>query len=233
MKAQILVVILLVGSFFVITSYSETKKIKKEKRSFELFMRQLCCDQTTELGADEVYILITGRNNFGEIFNTRIPGDQAHWDMNDGDQPTDNSSGDSHCVTNKMFFQSVIEDGETWSFNIAFMEEDGGTSKDFQEKGAIILKQIDDPYAKGAGQIIETFNKLGIFIHDTDDWMGMAGVTVSKKAGEDVRVSWTAKEGVLNMQRDPDDKNNERKVELRMNHDGSNYVAWVGIYRSL
>ena len=96
--------------------------------SFSLFMRELCCDKTTEQGADEVYIIISGKKSDGAVYDNREPGNSRHWDMNDGSQPTNNPNGDSHCITDRVLFTGDLKDGQTWWLNVIVGEEDGGTS---------------------------------------------------------------------------------------------------------
>lgn len=96
----------------------------------ELLMKVLCCDKTTEQGADEVYILVVGTRSDGAKYAARLPNDapgapQGHWDMNDGDQPTDNPHGDSHCVSQKSLFTGDLPLGQSWSLAIMMMELSG------------------------------------------------------------------------------------------------------------
>ena len=121
-----------------------------------LYFRELCCNKTTEAGADEVYILVAAQKNDGPPVTTRLPADairqpNGHWDMNDGDQPTDNPTGDSHCITNKTLLVTELSEGGTLDAAIMVMEEDGGSLKQFQEVAAQALLQSGNPYAVGAG----------------------------------------------------------------------------------
>lgn len=208
---------------------SWTNPIQTNSKSFRLFMRQLCCDKTTEQGADEVYILVMGQKNDGTKYFDRSPAANYHWDMNDGNQPTDNPSGDSHCITGKTLFSGDLADGQTWWLNVVIAEEDGGTSKAYQAAAAALLKAIPNPYTAAAGVVIGAMTALGFNITDSDDWMGMYGVKVTNNGGT-INVEWTSKEGLVSATPDPDDRGNPAKKEFRMNHDGSNYVGWFGVY---
>lgn len=227
-----LCVITAIASLCWISAYSQTGPnivAKKTKAvNLQVYFRQLCCDKTTELGADEVYIIVLGKSSTGQVYSGREPGPEAHWDMNDGNQGTDNPNGDSHCITNKQLFYGNIEDGETWWFNIQVGEEDGGTTRGIQEKAADILSMIDNPYAQGAAAILSVLNQFGFCFEDTDDWMGMIGVQVTNQGGQ-LQIHWNGKEGIVHSIPDPDDPGNPAKMEFRMNHDGSNYVGWFGV----
>ncbi len=202
--------------------------ISKKTKSFDLFTRLLCCDKTTEQGADEVYITILGTKKGSNDFYTRIPSTTTHWDMNDGNQGTDNPTGDSHCISNRTLFHGELKPGETYFLNVSICEEDGGTTKKYQEIAAEIIKQSGDPYVATAGELISIITKLGGFFTDTDDWMGMFGVKVTNNDGV-ISVEWSSKEGIIHMIPDHDFPSDINRKELRMNHDGSNYVGWFGI----
>lgn len=196
---------------------------------FELRVRKICCDKTTEHGADEVYVLVVGKRTDGQTFSARLPADAPHqpsgnWDMNDGDQPTDNPSGDAHCRTNKTLFSGDVSSGQTWELVIMFMEEDGGTTESYQKAAGTVLQQIDNPYAQGAGVVISTLTKIGFFATDTDDFLGSFGVRVTDSGAE-----WKPMERLVHSIADQDDPQNANKREFRMNGDGSNYVAWIEV----
>lgn len=195
---------------------------------FELRMNKLCCDKTTEHGADEVYLLVFGRRSDGATFGARIPGNNQHWDMNDGNQPTDNPRGDSHCITNKLLMQGDLAEGQSWDVSVTVMEEDGGTGKPAQEVAAALLAESGDPYAASAGTILGILTRLGFFYTDTDDWMGSFGVRITNKQGQ-TEVSWNPKERMVHSIPDPEAPSNPRRREFRMNGDGSNYVGWFEV----
>lgn len=194
----------------------------------QVYLRQFCCDHTTEHGADEVYFIVTGMSNKGQEMNVRKPGTSLHWDMNDGAQPIDNPWGDSHCITMRNVCTVDIDDGETWDINIALCEEDGGTTKLYQEIASELLVEIGDPFAVGAGTLLGALTELGVNVRDSDDWMGMIGVRVTNNGGR-LSVAYHGKDGIVSGTRDPDDPGNMSKAEFRMNHDDSNYVIWLGV----
>ena len=202
---------------------------KSEARA-GLFMRQICCDKTTEAGADEVYFIIAGRSNTGRELFARLPGPSDHRDMNDGDQgtkPYSGYSGDAHCVANGSLFND-IRDGETWNFAVLVMEEDGGTSRDYQSLASQALKMIDHPIAQAAGHILGVLTKLGLFFNDTDDYIGSFGVQATNHGGA-ITTEWRNGDRVVLSQNDPDAPGDPNRHEFRMNGDGSNYVGWFSI----
>jgi hypothetical protein len=199
-------------------------------QTMQVYLRQFCCDKTTEAGADEVYLIVTGRSSNGYELNVRKPGTNLHWDMNDGDQGNDRDkvAQDSHCITDRPVATLDIAEGETWNINIALCEEDGGTSQDYQQIASQLLIKIGDPFSVSAGVFLNALTQLGLFIRDTDDWMGMIGVKVTKRQGK-LEVQYKGKDGIVSSGRDPDYPGAMERAELRMNHDGTNYVIWLGV----
>lgn len=196
----------------------------------KLGFRRFCCDQTTEEGADEVYFILVGKSNNGREVFQRLPGSSNHWNMNDGDQGTKPASGyegDAHCIDDGTLF-SDIRSGETWSFAILIMEEDGGTSKKYQELASRALALVDDPYARAAGTILGVLTKLGLFATDTDDYIGSFGVRVTYSGGPP-SATWQSGDRVSGSQNDPDAPHNANRHEFRFNGDGSNDVGWFYI----
>lgn len=196
----------------------------------QLGLRHLCCDQTTEPGADEVYIIVAGKSNTGREFFGRLPNFSGHWDMNDGDQgtkPASGYTGDAHCIAEGALF-SDIRDGETWNFAVLIMEEDGGTTRTYQQIGSEVLKQIDNPYTQAAGYVLGVLAKLGFFATDTDDYIGSFGVQVANSGGQ-LSVSWRNGDHVAFSQADPMASGQPTRHEFRFNGDGSNYVGWFYI----
>lgn len=210
------------------TTLKNQLDIAKKTKKFDLYFRQLCCDKTTEHGADEVYITILGSKiGSGDIY-VRAPASKSHWDMNDGNQPTDNPSGDSHCLTNRTLFSGELKPGESYYLNVTVCEEDGGTTQVYQEIASEIAKKIPNPYVAGAGQILGVVTSLGGFIKDSDDWMGMFGVQVKNVDGV-ISVEWKAKERLKHLNPDPSYSTDNNRREIRMDGDGSNYVGWFGV----
>src|SRR5262245_48728669 len=115
--------------------------------SVSIILDTLECDKTTESGADEVYIMAFAQYSNGTKLGQRIPGEGAHWDMNDGNQPTDNPNGDSHRITNKTLFVADLQPGQSCDVVFMVMEEDGGTSQQIQAIAAQVLQQTGNPYA--------------------------------------------------------------------------------------
>ena len=196
----------------------------------QLGFSAFCCDKTTEPGADEVYIVVAGKSNTGREYFGRLPNSSGHWDMNDGDQgtkPASGYSGDAHCISDGALF-SDIRDGETWNFAVLIMEEDGGTTRTYQQIGSEVLKQIDNPYTQATGYVLGVLTKLGFFATDTDDYIGSFGVQVANSGGQ-FSVNWRNGDRVSFSQADPNAPDQTTRHEFRFNGDGTNYVGWFYI----
>jgi hypothetical protein len=196
-------------------------------KTVHLGMRQFCCDKTTEAGADEVYILAYGRRSDGQAtFEQRVPGPSQHWDMNDGDQPTDNPDGDAHCRTNKTLFTGEIGPGQSWDLTVLVMEEDGGNSAQWQRAASTAAIRSGNPFAVAGGAILAVYTELfGGIVNDTDDYIGSFAVHITND-NNNIRVDWKPLDRVDHMIPDPNDGGNPNRREFRMNGDGTNYVGW-------
>ena len=199
----------------------------------QLFMRALCCDDTTEQGADEIYIIVMGQCTDGRQIVLRIPSPTDHWNMSDDDDDgNDNPSGDSHCVTNKILFSESIDNGQAWSLYVMVMEEDNGFDFNKLQQGiAAVLLKSGDPYAAAAGAILGALSFIGINISNSDDTPGQFAVKIAKDDKGYVTAQWQPKLGIKDADNnaDPADRNNPLKRELRMQNDSSNFVGWFEI----
>lgn len=187
-------------------------------------MDGLCCDKTTEPGADEIYILVIGQGPNGTRYAARVPGPAMHWDMNDGKQGTNNPSGDSHCIADKDLFTRSMQEGDQWDLLFLIMEEDGGSTKTAQDIATGILAQTGNPYAIGGAAVLQVLTQLGIYLDNTDDYIGSFGVQLSCAAGL-VTAAWRGVDRYTIAQPNTDPAGHPG-FEFRMNGDGSNYVGW-------
>jgi hypothetical protein len=198
----------------------------------EIYLRELCCDKTTELGADEVYILVYGRRTDGATYARRWPGPgvgtpQGHWDMNDNPRlPKNNPRGDSHCITDKSLFVGELSPGQSWDVIVMISEEDGGNSKDIQALVGPLAEKVPNPFVAGAGVVLAALTELGINIKDTDDYVGSLAVHIANNGGN-ISAKWKKVDRV-NGDVGPD-PNARAAKECRMNGDGSNYIGWYDI----
>ena len=188
----------------------------------KLLMNRLCCDKTTEEGADEVYIIIAGKNSNGETFSVRFPGEGKHIDMNDGNQPSDNPNGDSHCITNRILCSVDILPGQSWDIIVLIMEEDGGTTKTAQEIGAAILDNTGNPAAIVVGEVLGILTELGVYREDTDDYIGSFAMHASNDSDGQVRNSYRPIDRARVTLMAPEAT---RQVQFRFDGDGSDYVG--------
>ena len=195
-----------------------------------LKMRQFCVDKTTENGADESYIAVVGTRSDGVTFSARLPADEpqkdaGHWDMNDGDQPTDNPDGDSHCITNKAVISTELKPGQSLSLLILLMEEDENTEK-IQDLAAAVLAAIGNPYTVAAAAVLETLTRLGVtLVPNSDEIYGSFGVNITNKDGE-ISAKWSSKNTVESSQDDPNRPDDDNAREYRMKGDGANVIGW-------
>lgn len=134
-------------------------------------MRQLLCNKTTESGEDEVYIIVAGKLSNGGYWNFRMPGATNHWDLNDGNSPRE--------VTEWGLASSnaPLNIGESATFNIYIMEEDGGGLGQILDVAQKVIDQCPDPRCLAASNVIQTANSIGLPV-DTDDYIGSFSVTV-------------------------------------------------------
>jgi hypothetical protein len=142
------------------------------------------CMDTTEAGEDEVYLLVMGKSSSGGSFSSRRPADKPHEEaghinMNDGDD-----DANKH-VNGWIPFQGDLLDGESVAVDVLLMEEDGGTSKPWQELAAAVVGSSENPYAVAAASILEIATKLGFnFVNDDDDFLGAFSVVITNNGGK-------------------------------------------------
>src|SRR2546429_9396548 len=104
----LLLAVLALGNLpFGNTTVTRAAEVQEGQAKVEVVLERLECDKTTEAGADEVYILVAGKNSDGtKTFSDRLPTNNprvasGHWDMNDSGQAADNPSGDPRHITNQ------------------------------------------------------------------------------------------------------------------------------------
>jgi len=191
-------------------------------KAITLQLNRLCCDKTTEDGADEIYFIVTGKNtSSGETFSSRFPGEGQHSDMNDGNQPNDNKNGDSHCITVRTLHGINISPGQSWDVNILIMEEDGGTTKTTQQVAALMLSNSGNGYAEAAGAVLDLLTKAGQIIKDTDDYIGSFAMHASSDSSGQVSTSFTPS----NNSRITIQSVKDHVVEFRFGGSGSDYIG--------
>jgi hypothetical protein len=161
-----------------------------------VYIAELNCNGTTEWGADEVYILAIGVHSNGTQLQMRLPGPSDHWNMNDGNQGTDQPANkDSHSITDRDLFSINLNVGEIWSGVITIMEEDGGNSKQGQEAMAGILAASAGlatatgvgaaaaPFLLGGSAILSALTSAGVYASNTDDFIGAFKIQIVNATG--------------------------------------------------
>jgi hypothetical protein len=200
-----------------------------------LQLKSLTCNHTTENGADEVYILVYATKDGGKPSLQRFPVDapheaRGHWDMNDSDQPTDNCCGDSHIITDRKLGNYRFVGGQTLELSILLMEEDGGSTKQFQTVAAALSQKVPNPIVQGAGKIIGALTELGVYTTDTDDLIGSVNLefeSTDMTGNSGYNYKWSAGERFSGDDGGPWPLTKE--VTLDFNGDGSRYRATFGL----
>lgn len=199
--------------------------------AFELGFSKLCCHKTTEPGADEVYLLVLGRRGDGQLYDRRLPADRpneppGHWSMHAGVQHEKSAQGHyegkAKCVTDGKLFEGDIAEGETWTFLVFAMEEDGGTTKHLHDVAPAALGEVGDLWAASAGGVLDTLAKLGCAVRDSDDYLGSFAVRVTKTGGQ-LKVEWAERDHAATGSRADAEP---MKRELRFDGDDSNYTGY-------
>jgi hypothetical protein len=192
---------------------------------------RFCCDKTTEEGADEIIMYVVATcSQKNKIVSYKFPDNSIfpvhnknHIDMNDGNQPNNNRSGDSHCIDDGYFgkniFKEIVYPGDRWEIAIFIVEEDGGTTATAQEVSSAILIKSGDPYAMAAGAIIGLITKFGIVAVDSNDYIGSIGATVRAEADGNIASGFNAIERVQFYD------STARHLECRFRGDGSDYLG--------
>lgn len=196
-----------------------------QAKTVNLKLDSFCCDKTTESGADEVFIMVIGKRTDGASYGQRFPHATGHWDVNDGNQPNDNPSGDSHCITNKPLFSGELLPGQAWDVIVSLMEEDGGNTKSAQQAAAALAASSGDPYAVAGGALIGLLTAAGVSINDTDDFLGSFVIHIANNNGN-ITHQWKGIDRIGHINRD---LHGGVGHEYRFNGDGSDYVAWFRV----
>jgi hypothetical protein len=206
---------------------SDVSSAQKGRAKVEVVLERLECDDTTESGADEVYILAAGKKSDGSVFSQRWPSNNphqasGHWDMNDSGDAANNPSGDSRHITNKTLFVNYLNPGESWDIIFAFMEEDlGSTGEDALPGLAKALQTTPNAYAIAAGTFLQFLTDLGIMKVnvDSDDYIGSMALHVTNDGGKIV-TEWREVDRVSKLPF-------KNAFEFDMTGDDSIYKAWI------
>ncbi len=189
------------------------------QQSATLKIIHLECHKTTERSEDEVYFIISGKTNRGKNIIERVPGYNHgdHWDMNDGKKDANRN------IRNRQVFTMNLDSGEIVQLNVLMMEEDGGTSKEWQQLAGAILIKIPDP--TGTCQTIGSISLIiSPFLNfkDRDDFIGSFAVTIQNKDGVLI-TQWAGLDQVEKFQSNWE--NHCNWFWLMMNGDGAYYGA--------
>jgi hypothetical protein len=189
----------------------------------ELFLRNVWSDNTTELGADEVYILLLATSSDGRQVARRLPSSAAHtsaghWDMNDNKSLGCNrGSGDSHCIEDKFLGAFDTNGNTSWDVTVAFMEEDRGLEKAPEQ---ILREAVEQGRGSRIGTLLAIL--VGFANNDSDDFIGSVVAHIQRG-----RVSWRAGERIRQSVPYPADAS--RLFGFQMIGDGANYTGHIGL----
>lgn len=186
------------------------------------------CYKQTEGGDDEIYILVAIQRSDGVQISKRYPADApgqdaGHWSMSNSD-------------LNKRYVNGVdlgtidVHEGQTATYVVLVMEEDGGNTKTAQEILAAVLGTSKDPNIVAAGGILGTLTLLGLFAEDSDDYIGSFAVIVTNKGG--YTIEWIAKDRVHfeNAEGFYGELAGQNAHRFHMNGDGSDYAVTCYLY---
>jgi hypothetical protein len=163
---------------------SNSTATQTQQHQAQFVLEHLACAKTTEMGHDEVYYLLIGKDDSGTKYSHRGPDasqsadadGQTAWDMND--------SGD----LSSRNFQAVIcnesvQPGQTKDFTISFFESDGQDYGSTVRAAGAVASSIGSsvPLVSMLGQVLD---KLGSAIpKNQDDTLGSFGITFGNDGG--------------------------------------------------
>ena len=160
-------------------------------KSLRIVLEELSCSKTTEMGEDEVFVLVAGANSAKGAISSVAPSASGHWDMND--------HGDKSLRTlNHNFYIGEIPDNSLTFLSFQFMEQDGGNAgtyiKVVNEVGGNVAQQVFGKTYPIAGTVISAVQSAidkvaGWLPIDTDDFLGSFNLIVNNKGGT-VTIDW-------------------------------------------
>jgi hypothetical protein len=155
-----------------------------QQHQAQVVLEHLSCARTTEMGHDEVYYLLIGKDDAGTTYSHRGPDasqsadadGQTAWDMND--------SGDlSSRSFQAMICNETVQPGHTKDFTISFFESDGQDYGSTVKAAGAVASSIGSavPLVSMVGQVLD---KLGSAIpKNQDDALGTFGITFGNDEG--------------------------------------------------
>jgi hypothetical protein len=186
-------------------------QLSAQDYNLSFVMNRLWCDQTTEMGEDEIYLRVIVKTSSGAYLNTRQPSE--HWNMNDGNDPRN--------VDGVTLLRTHLNAGESGTIIVIVCEEDGGGSEQWQQLGETILSACDHPYCIAAQQISYWTRQLGLTIHDTDDYIGSFSINFG--FDNNGKFWWERQ----NLERYcSEEKWGETGTKIRLCGDGADYTGW-------
>jgi hypothetical protein len=205
---------LLVAAVAIAVPVSTPVRVEAQQPKVVSFrMAYLESFKTTELGEDEVYLLITGKWRNGQSFSYRFPSASEHWDLNDGE-------GDPP-VLNQPLIDFTMRDGDAVDVMVMVMEEDGGTVGQWTDLAGSVIGLLD----RGAGSIFGAIARFIPDIRDTDDFIGAFSVHIENRGGE-IYTKFVPRDRVYSSS---DPNNYWITFNVNMNGDGSDYRSTFSV----
>ena len=181
-----------------------------------LNFRRFRCEQTTEAGEDEVYMIVVRTTSEGGYTTYRLPTANGHWDLNDGDEPRE--------VGHTTIHQIDLDNHEKANIYVVIMEEDGGLPGNWAEEVGGALAAIPNVYTQAIGVGLQAiggvFNEFGVI--DTDDYIGSFGVQFENRNGSLDGWHWERGDHAVT---DADIPGLDHSCRISFNGDGSHYVG--------
>ena len=164
--------------------------------------------KTTELGEDEIYVIVIARWADGTTRSYRFPDQNGHWDLNDqvGDPP----------VENWPLLRIPMRPGTAMDLLVLVMEEDGGTVGGWAAMAASAAGVIN----KGAGAVIAAIARFIPPIEDKDDFIGSFNVHIERTTGGELLTTFTPRDRTFEHS---DPSRYWIQFFVNMNGDGSEY----------
>ncbi len=164
--------------------WSSNSTATQPQQRAQVVLERLTCAKTTEMGHDEIYYLLIGKDDSGTKYSHRGPDSsqsadadgETAWDMND--------SGDlSARNLQAVICNEAVPPGQTKDFTISFFESDGQDYGSTVKAAGAVASSIGSsvPLLSMVGQVLD---KLGSAIpKNQDDALGTFGITFGNDGG--------------------------------------------------
>jgi hypothetical protein len=184
-----------------------------------LNFRRFRCEETTENGEDEIYMLVIRTTSEGGYSVARLPGLVEHWDLNDGKEPREVGETTLHKID--------LDNHERANIYVVVMEEDGGMPGDWIQRVGNALNVNGEEggmvqvIGKALWAIGGIFNLFGL-AQDTDDYIGSFAVQFENRNGSLDGWHWERGDHATT---EADISGIQHSCKISFNGDGSHYFG--------